>query len=265
VSSPIIALDHLRIAVADLDGEVANYRSLLDREPLWEGEADRRRSAVFGTGNVALLLQEDTGTTGLAGVRFRVDDLERLRRRLQRVGIDCSDAVDPLAVRDGKAAQPMVVPAAMQCRGLALGFVARAAATQAEASDDGAAVTGLDHVVIASANAEATAFTLAAQLGMDMRMDISRPEWDARLMFYRCGDLIVEVFQKLSGEAPSPGDSLYGVSWRIADADAARARLLDRGFDVSEVRSGRRPDTRVLTVRSRTAGVATLLIEHKPA
>jgi hypothetical protein len=33
------------------------------------------------------------------------------------------------------------------------------------------------------------------------------------------------------------------------------------GLDVSEVRTGRRPGTRVMTVKSGTSGVPTLLIE----
>jgi hypothetical protein len=96
-------------------------------------------------------------------------------------------------------------------------------------------------------------------------MDIRRPEWDARLLFFRCGDLIVEVFEQLgrTGDAKEQptDDSFYGLTWRVPDADAAHQRLEASGFDVSAVRSGRRPGSRVLTVRDRTAQVATLLIE----
>ena len=41
--------------------------------------------------------------------------------------------------------------------------------------------------------------------------------------------------------------SLWGLSWRVADIDATRARLLAAGIDVSEVRNGRKPGTRVMT------------------
>ena len=61
--------------------------------------------------------------------------------------------------------------------------------------------------------------------------------------------------------SPDPGDRLWGLSWRVRDADAARARLLAAGFDVSPVRKGRRPGTRVLTVRDGTHGVPTLFLE----
>ena len=40
-------------------------------------------------------------------------------------------------------------------------------------------------------------------------------------------------------------DNLWGLSWRVADIDATRARLLAAGVDVSEVRAGRKPGTRV--------------------
>jgi hypothetical protein len=57
-------------------------------------------------------------------------------------------------------------------------------------------------------------------------------------------------------------DRLWGLSWRVADIDATRARLLAAGIDVSEVRTGRKPGTRVVTVRGGTCGVQTLLLER---
>jgi hypothetical protein len=54
------------------------------------------------------------------------------------------------------------------------------------------------------------------------------------------------------------------LSWRVGDIDAARARLMAAGVDVSEVRTGRKPGTRVMSVRSGTCGVQTLLLERTP-
>lgn len=264
VNTSIIALDHLRIAVADITASTADYATLLAREPHWQGLLEDRQAALFTTGNVAVLLVECSEPAGLQGACFRVDDLHRLQRRLQRLGIDSAEAPDPIAAVGGAAGSSgLRVVNASQCRGLPLSFTARGPLADRPGTQ-GKAVTGLDHIVIASGDAPGSAFMLAAQLGLDMRMDISRPQWDARLMFFRCGDLIVEVFQQLSGETASARDSFYGLSWRVEDADAARTRLADAGFKVSEVRKGRRPHSRVLTVRDRTAGVATLLIEHAP-
>ena len=53
---------------------------------------------------------------------------------------------------------------------------------------------------------------------------------------------------------------MWGLSWRVADIDATRARLLAAGIDVSEARAGRRPGTRVISVRDGTCGIHTLLL-----
>jgi hypothetical protein len=63
-------------------------------------------------------------------------------------------------------------------------------------------------------------------------------------------------------EVATPGaeDSFWGISWRTPDIAATRARLAASGFDVSELRPGRRPGSEVCTVRTPTHGVATLVI-----
>ena len=40
------------------------------------------------------------------------------------------------------------------------------------------------------------------------------------------------------------------------------SRLVSAGVDVSDVRTGRKPGTRVLTVRNGTCGIPTLLVER---
>jgi hypothetical protein len=57
-------------------------------------------------------------------------------------------------------------------------------------------------------------------------------------------------------------DKLWGLSWRVADIDATRARLVSAGIDVSEARAGRKPGTRVASVRNGTCGIHTLLLER---
>jgi hypothetical protein len=81
-------------------------------------------------------------------------------------------------------------------------------------------------------------------------------------MFFRCGDLLVEIVHRPVAGADAAHDKLWGLSWRVADADATRARLAAGGLEVSEVRAGRKPGTRVVSVRSGTCGVHTLLVER---
>jgi hypothetical protein len=95
-----------------------------------------------------------------------------------------------------------------------------------------------------------------------LALDREFAQWGARLIFYRVGDITVELVARLDAKPGEPGrDRFYGLSWRVPDADAARARLAAMGIDASEVRPGRKPGTRVLTVRSGSCGVPTLLIE----
>ena len=80
-------------------------------------------------------------------------------------------------------------------------------------------------------------------------------------MFFRCGDLIIEVVQQFEDEGDRDLDQFFGLSWRVGDADTAQEQLAQRGYSVSPVRDGRKPGTRVFTLRDGTAGVATLLLE----
>jgi len=59
-------------------------------------------------------------------------------------------------------------------------------------------------------------------------------------------------------------DHFGGLAWRVTDPDAARARIAAAGFDVSEVRSGRKPGTKVFTVRDAPGGAPTLMLMPSP-
>jgi hypothetical protein len=270
VSTPITAIDHLHIATPHLSAAGGDYERLLGVPPAFEGEVQGQAAIVFAPGNANLLLTQDSqGTPGLREICFRVGDSARLERRLDRLAMDYVIAgTDPFAALRQSVDQHLVRLASSAARGLGISFIASEAGslTRPSSAEDRSRVTGLDHVVIASSDAVKTAFLLGARLGLDLRMDRSNPAWGARLLFFRCGDLIVEVFQSLDdygadGHLEDDRDTFYGLSWRVADADAARTMLHEAGVDVSAVRSGRKPGTRVFTVRDHTAGVATLMLE----
>jgi catechol 2,3-dioxygenase-like lactoylglutathione lyase family enzyme len=126
-----------------------------------------------------------------------------------------------------------------------------------------ASITAMDHIVVSTADPEHAAALYGARLGLDMALDRSHPDW-GRLMFFRCGDLIVEVTHRPGKHADTARDSLWGMTWRVADIDATRERLVASDVDVSEVRNGRKPGTRVMTVKSGTCGIPTLLLERTP-
>ena len=86
--------------------------------------------------------------------------------------------------------------------------------------EPGARLLGLDHVVISTADPERAAALYGARLGLDMALDRTRPDW-GQLMFFRCGDLIVEVVRRPGAGGDPAHDKLWGLSWRVADIDAA--------------------------------------------
>lgn len=118
----------------------------------------------------------------------------------------------------------------------------------------------LDHVVVRTGDAERAAADHGARLGLDLRLDRRLEEHGFRGLFFRCGDAVVEIAASTKG-ADGP-DRFGGLAWRTGDLDEFRARLVAEGLDVSEVRPGRKPGTRVATVRERTLGTPTLLIEQ---
>jgi hypothetical protein len=94
-----------------------------------------------------------------------------------------------------------------------------------------------------------------------MALDRTHQEW-GQLMFFRCGDLIVEVVKRPVAGGDKANDKLWGLSWRVADIEATRARLLAAGLKVSEARAGRKPGTRVMSLYSGTCGIHTLILER---
>lgn len=257
----IAGFDHVVIAVRDIAAGIAAYETLLGAKATPIETRDDVARALVATGNMAVELMTpvgpgaarlsaalDDGGEGLKSLVFATPDIERLHKRCQRVGLE------PEEIVEREAAQSFRVNTE-RTHGVRLFFMQRAAPLARTAS-----VLGLDHIVIRSGDAERAAALYGARLGLDMRLD--RQVKGRRLMFFRCGDAIVEVAEDktLAGGR----DQLWGLSWRVADAEAARGRLAGAGLDVSDVRAGAKPGTRVFTVRSGTCGAPTLMIEASP-
>jgi catechol 2,3-dioxygenase-like lactoylglutathione lyase family enzyme len=251
----IHGLDHIVLAVPSLDAATAGYRLLLGRH------AD---AASFQLANVRLDLRSHDATAGegLSALAFAVDDIEKTRRLLQRraLSITQPDAADTSSVLQ-------IGPAATH--GVVMAVVARshqgvAVSPLLAGAEEAGAVAGLDHVVIRSPNPERAVALYAGRLGLSLRLDRSEPEWGVRLLFFRCGDLIIELAHDLKGGIGDRPDRLWGLSWRVPDIAMAHARLRAARVDVSDLRVGRRPHTRVFTARSHTAGAPTLMIGPDP-
>ena len=226
----IDALDHLT-----LGGSVGAYEALLGR---------RARDGSLRTDNVGLAFA--IGAPGLQSMVFATPDLDKAAKLLERRAVATTRVGDALT---------------LEGHGVAIGFTAKTSeAPSPFTADEAACVSALDHVVVRTPDPERAIAFYAGRLGLDLRLDRSNPQWGARLLFFRCGDLVVEIAHDLKKGVSDAPDHLWGLSWRVPDVAKAHARLKAAGLDVSEPRDGRRPGSQVFSVKDRTEGVPTLVI-----
>lgn len=254
----ITGFDHVVIAVHDLEPAIGAYETLLGGNLHSRDERDGVATAVFATSNIAVEIMAPAGEggsakrlrdaledgEGLKSLVFATNDIARAQRRLERLAL----APDAVIAREGYRSMRLNTE---RTRGVRLFVLER----DAPLPPSDAQVLGLDHIVIRSSDVERTTALYGARFGLDMRLD--REVMGRRLVFFRCGDAIVEIAESVGDDR----DRLWGLSWRVANADVARERLMRIGLNVSEVRSGKKLGTRVFSVRDGTCGVPTLMIE----
>jgi catechol 2,3-dioxygenase-like lactoylglutathione lyase family enzyme len=128
----------------------------------------------------------------------------------------------------------------------------------AEIEGDGA-VSAVDHIVVQTKSAAAAKKFYGDQLGIRLALEQEVPAWGGTQLFFRTNSMSVEV---LATDKAGDEDRLWGLALKTDDIVATQKRLSDAGIDVSEVREGRKPGTKVCTAKSHVLDVPTLLIEH---
>jgi catechol 2,3-dioxygenase-like lactoylglutathione lyase family enzyme len=275
----ITGLDHVVILVGDIAAAALAYQTLFARTPAWRNSGDGAERVLFTLDNMTLELMSPSGEgavadriravlaeqgEGLASICFRSGDIAKMHRRLDRLTLK-PEPVTAVESRDATSGATLswqrTRAATSATRGVRMFFLELSKERPLSVRTTFSSITAMDHVVISTADPERAAALYGARLGLDMALDRSHPDW-GRLMFFRCGDLIVEVVHRPGKDTDATRDKLWGLSWRVADIDATRTRLVSSGVDVSDVRTGRKPGTRVLTVRSSTCGIPTLLVER---
>jgi catechol 2,3-dioxygenase-like lactoylglutathione lyase family enzyme len=271
----ITGLDHVVVLIKDITVATAAYQTLFARAPAWRSTGDGAEHVLFTLDNMTLELISPAGDgatadrirsvmaeqgEGLASLCFRTNDVAKMHRRLDRLMLKpepVAEAESRDAISGATLSWKRTRAATDATRGVRLFFLELAQERLLSVITATAPVTAMDHVVISTADPERAAALYGARLGLDMALDRSHPDW-GRLMFFRCGDLIVEVVHRPGKDTDADHDRL----WRVADIDATRARLASSGVDASDARPGRKPGTRVLTVRSGACGIPTLLVER---
>jgi catechol 2,3-dioxygenase-like lactoylglutathione lyase family enzyme len=231
----IEALDHLTIS-----GSAGVYETLLGR---------RAVDGRLQTANVGLRF--GAASDALSSMTFATASLDKAARLLERRAVPSERQGDRLILSRGATHG---VPIELCVR------KERAAPSPLAGSDEAAVISALDHIVVRTPNPERAIAFYGGRLGLDLRLDRSNPDWGSRLLFFRCGDLVVEIAHDLKKGVSDRPDHLWGLSWRTPDIAKANARLKAAGIDVSEPRDGRRPGSQVFTVKDHTGGVPTLVI-----
>jgi catechol 2,3-dioxygenase-like lactoylglutathione lyase family enzyme len=238
----IDSLDHLTLHASFRAGAVGAYETLLGRR----AEGGRLR-----VGNVGLVIEDDASTARLSSMVFATSSLDKAERLLERRAVPTKRGGNRLALStDATHGVPIAL----------IEIKDKAPPSPLKDSSEAQSITALDHVVIRSPNPERAIALYAGRLGLDLRLDRSNPDWGSRLLFFRCGDLVVEIAHDLNRGVSNAPDELWGLSWRTPDTTRANERLTKASVEVSPPRDGRRPGTQVFTVQSHTANVPTIVI-----
>ncbi|MEO0882042.1 MAG: VOC family protein [Pseudomonadota bacterium] len=278
----ITALDHFVLICPDLSAGADAYERLLGRPPDWLSAPDSgAATALFNVANTSLELLAPVGAGAvgerlremlaergpcLTSLAFQSDDIDADHHRLKRRGASPSDIMvgESRHIETGaNRAWRRFRASDDVCAGIKT-FVVQTIAGAIEGAERApGAAHALDHIVIATPNPDRAVAHYGARLGLDFRLDRTADQWKTRFLFFRTGGLTFEVIHRLDQTTdPKGDDTIWGLTWAVMDLDAAHARLSGLGFDVSEVRTGRKPGSRVFTVRDGTLGVPTLFIAH---
>src|SRR4030081_1593149 len=237
----ITGLDHVVILVSDIGAGAMAYQTLFACAPAWRSTGEGADRVLFTLDNMTLELMSPSGDgatadriravieeqgEGLASICFRTGDIEKMHRRLDRLPLK-PEPVTEAETRDATSGAILswkrTRTATEATRGVRLFFLERATERPRSVPSGAAPITAMDHVVVSTTDPERAAALYGARLGLDMALARSPPDW-GRLMFFRCGDLIVEVVHRPGKDATAgkAHDKLWGLSWRAAGIRATR-------------------------------------------
>lgn len=283
------SVDHILVAVQDLEAATHDYRGILGREPSWRGRHPGMGSAntlfklgngyleliaAEGEGGFAQLVQQRLGAgEGLLGFALQTDDADAVATTLRSRGLTVGDPVEGSGTDERTGAERRwrnVYFQPDETRGTLLFAIEHLSAPEAlpeavPVESEESAARDFDHIVVMTKDADGAKELYGNTFGIRLALDREMPKFGSRLVFFRLGHMSIEIGSSLKDDPdPAAPDTLWGLAYRVPDVAAAQARVAAAGIDVSGVRKGRKPGTLVLTVRRPTHGVATLFVGPDP-
>ena len=274
-------LDHLIVAVSDIDEAENNYSKVFGAGPVWRGEHAEYGTenslfnfnntyfellAAKGDGLGAMLVNhalQETGE-GLLGIVFGTDNIKETHQKLSDKGFLLGD------VSNGEGAnfknnkirkwQNLFLPPELT-RGIFSFLIEHTEGTLPIVDRfESSMVNKLDHVVINTNDADGLIKVYKDVFNIRLALDKFVDEWKSRMLFFRLNKTTIEVIEKKNDEEPK--DSLWGLSWEVDNIEEAHKRLEKAGVEITPIKKGIKENTMVATIKSHTHNVPTLLIQH---
>lgn len=275
-------IDHIILAVANLEQAAADYALLLGSSPSWRGSHPTlgTRNVLFrlhntylellsadqpGPGSEMVTAHLEARGEGLLGIVFGVDDIAAYRERLQQRGLTTDAPIQGSGTDEISAQQRQwqslfwPLEASRGLLTFAIEHQGPADSLPLKLSGAGHEITAVDHIVVNTSDGDAAAAFYGETLGIRLALRQDVPQWGGDMLFFRTSHMSIEVIASPDNDPEQ--DSLWGIAFKTDDIDATHQRLLEAGVTVSEVRVGRKPNTRVCTVKSHHCGIPTLLVE----
>jgi catechol 2,3-dioxygenase-like lactoylglutathione lyase family enzyme len=277
----IKTLDHLIIAVSDLDAAEENYTKIFGVKSVWRGEHKElgTENSLFnfqntyfelltakGEGLGAALVNhylQESGE-GLIGIVLGTEDIDECYKSLQSKGYALGEISkgEGINFKDGSIREwkNLFLPPELT-RGIFAFIIQHTKGSLEEfKNNDKSVVNKLDHVVIQTNDADGFIDIYRDIYNIRLALDKYVEAWESRMLFFRINKTTIEVIEKQDGEDPT--DKLWGLSWQVDSIEEAHNRLTNQGVEVTPIKKGIKDNTLVATIKSHTNNIPTLLIEH---
>lgn len=277
----INSIDHILIAVKDLENSIQEFTTVFGFEPAW-----RSSHPSLGTENALFLLEntylelisikeegsfseiisqhlEDKGE-GIFGIALGVKDIEMIKEKLsKKIGEDLKiltgKGINNIT-QDERHWKNIFIPRNIT-RGVFTLLIEHTKGSLPEYREqESSLINRLDHIVINSNDPDGLIDLYRDKYEIRLALDQFVEQWGGRMLFFRTNHTTIEAIGiKKDG---SPEDSLWGLAWTTKDIKKAHKRLLNAGVNITDVKDGRKPNTLVATIKSHCSNIPTLLIEH---
>ena len=274
-------LDHLIVAVKDLEEAENNYKKLFGFTPVWKGiHKDWGTSnTLFNFENTYFELLSASGNgagadlvnnylahsgEGLMGMVFATEDINSASDSLVEKGFLVEESSNGQGINNSdqqtRKWKNLFLPPELT-RGIFSFVIEHLDGNLPQLKElNASSPHKLDHLVINTNDADGFIKIYRDTFNIRLALDKFIEHWQKRMLFFRLNKTTIEVIEQK--DDLKPNDKMWGLAWEINDIEKAHARLVAEGIEVTPVQKGIKEKTLVATIKSHNHNVPTLLIQH---